>query len=81
MNRWDAGADDEVVWLDRDMSELTFGIVGVTLFGSDIERHAGEVAEILDVVNLAWRRRACADGFRGNTPLPCAYASQYPKSV
>ena len=53
MNQWDAHADDEVVWLDRDMSDLTFGIVGATLFSSDIERHAGEVAEILDVVNLA----------------------------
>ena len=53
MSQWDARADDEVAWLDRDMSRLTFGIVGATLFGSDIERHAGEVAEILDVVNLA----------------------------
>ena len=53
MNQWDARADDEVVWIDRDMSKLTFGIVGATLFGSDIERHAGEVAQILDVVNLA----------------------------
>ena len=53
MHRWDARAGDEVVWLDRDLSELTFAIVGATLFGSDIERHAGEVAEVLDVVNLA----------------------------
>ena len=53
MNRWDARPGDGIVWLDRDMSKLTFGIVGATLFGSDIERHAGEVAEILGVVNLA----------------------------
>ena len=53
MNQWDAQAGDGVVWLDRDMGRLTFAIVGSTLFGSDIERHAGEVAEILDVVNLA----------------------------
>ena len=53
MSQWDTRADNEVVWLDRDMSKLTLGIVGATLFGSDIERHAGEIAEILDVVNLA----------------------------
>ena len=53
MNRWDARAGDGIVWLDRDLSKLTFRIVGATLFGSDIECHAGEVAEILDVVNLA----------------------------
>lgn len=52
MGRWDARAGDQAVWIDREMSRLTFRIVGATLFGSDIERHAGEVAEILEVVNL-----------------------------
>ena len=52
MSHWDARACDEIVWIDREMLRLTFRIVGATLFGADIERHAGEVAEILEVVNL-----------------------------
>lgn len=44
--------NDEVVWADRDMGRLTYQIVGATLFGSDIDEYAGEIAEILDVVNL-----------------------------
>ena len=53
MNRWDARAGDGIEWLDRDMSELTFRIAGATLFGSDIKRHAGDVAEMLDVINVS----------------------------
>ena len=52
MSEWDARPRDEIVWFDREMSRLTFGIVGATLFGSDIERHAQEVADILDIANL-----------------------------
>ena len=52
MSQWDARAGDEIIWIDREMSRLTFRIVGATLFGGDIERHAGEIAEIQDVVNL-----------------------------
>ena len=52
MREWDMRAGDEVVWLDREMSRLTFEIVGATLFGGGIERHAEEVSEILHVVNL-----------------------------
>ncbi|MCY4626669.1 MAG: cytochrome P450, partial [Acidobacteria bacterium] len=37
----------------REMSELTFDIVGETLFGRDIKEHAREMARILDVVNLS----------------------------
>lgn len=48
---WDA-AGSNPVWVDRDMGRLTFQIVGATLFGSDIEQHADEVADILEVVNL-----------------------------
>ena len=52
MNEWEARVDGEAFRIDREMSRLTFGIVGATLFGSDLERHAGEVAEILEVANL-----------------------------
>ena len=52
MSQWDARAGDEVIWIDREMSRLTFQIVGATLFGGDIERHAGEIAEIQDAVNM-----------------------------
>jgi len=53
MNQWDARTGDEVIRIDREMGKLTFRIVGATLFGTEIERHAGKVAEILEVVNLA----------------------------
>ena len=51
MEQWDARVGGETVWVDREMGKLTFQIVGSTLFGSDIEQHADEVAEILEVVN------------------------------
>lgn len=51
--RWDGRKSTDVVWIDREMSELTFDIVGETLFGRDIREHAREMAEILDVVNLS----------------------------
>ena len=51
MEQWDAQVGGETVWVDREMGKLTFQIVGSTLFGSDIEQHADEVAEILEVVN------------------------------
>ena len=52
MDEWEARVGGDAVRLDREMSRLTFGIVGATLFGSDLERHAAEVAEILDVANM-----------------------------
>ena len=51
MSDWDARADKETIWVDRDLSRLTFGIVGATLFGSDIEEYADDVAEVLDELN------------------------------
>ena len=55
MVRWDAVAADTVIRVDREMGRLTFQVVGATLFGTDIERHADEVAEILDVINLFYQ--------------------------
>ena len=51
--RWEARGAAEVVWLDREMSALTFDIVGETLFGRDIRKHANEMARILEIVNLS----------------------------
>ena len=52
MDEWETRVHGDTLWVDREMSRLTFGIVGATLFGSDLERHAGEVAEIIEVINL-----------------------------
>lgn len=51
--RWDERDSTEAVWIDREMSTLTFDIVGETLFGHDIREHAREMGEILDVVNMS----------------------------
>ncbi len=52
MDEWETWVGGDAVRIDREMSRLTFGIVGATLFGSDLERHAGEMAEIVEVANL-----------------------------
>lgn len=52
MDEWETRAGDEAFRIDREMSRLTFRIVGATLFGTDLYRHGDEVAEILEVVNL-----------------------------
>ena len=52
MREWDERVGGETVWIDREMTRLTFQIVGETLFGSDLAPNADEVAGILEVVNL-----------------------------
>lgn len=52
MVSWESRAGDDPVWIDREMHRLAFRIGARTLFGGDFERHADEVAAILDVVNL-----------------------------
>lgn len=52
MSRWDARTGGEIVWIDREMAELTFLIAGATLFGSDIRRYAGEVTDIVEITNV-----------------------------
>ncbi len=49
--RWRDKRADETVWLDRDMSRVTFQIVSRTLFGADIDDAADEMTEILHIVN------------------------------
>ena len=53
LKRWDERDAADPLWIDREMSALTFDIVGETLFGSDLEEHASEMARILDIVNLS----------------------------
>lgn len=48
---WARRAPDETVWLERDMSRVTFKVVSRTLFGADIDEVADEMVEILDVLN------------------------------
>ena len=59
LDEWEAAVDDTTVWIDREMGKLTLRIAGATLFGSDIEEHSREVAEVLEVINVgAYELRA-----------------------
>ena len=49
--QWVGKRTDEVVWLDRDMSRITFQVVVRTLFGADIDDIADEMVNILAVIN------------------------------
>lgn len=50
--RWRSLPADQPVALEREMSRVTFQIVAATLFGSEIDEHAGEMSDILDVINV-----------------------------
>lgn len=50
--RWQGRAAGEPFALDREMSRLTFRIVGETLFGAALEAHADDVATLLDDINV-----------------------------
>ncbi|MFT4560483.1 MAG: cytochrome P450 [Gammaproteobacteria bacterium] len=52
LDTWDKQLSGGPIWVDQQMGRLTFQIVGATLFGSDIDQYADEVAEILELVNL-----------------------------
>ena len=52
VDEWDTRTGGEPIRIDREMSRLTFRIVGATLFGSDLDPHGDEIAEILEVANL-----------------------------
>ena len=49
--QWASKRADETVWLDRDMSRITFQVVSRTLFGADIDDIADEMVDILAVIN------------------------------
>lgn len=48
---WTSRRADETIWLERDMSRVTFKVVSRTLFGADIDEVADEMVGILDVLN------------------------------
>ncbi|MEQ9059995.1 MAG: cytochrome P450 [Gammaproteobacteria bacterium] len=48
---WRTRSADETVWLERDMSRVTFKVVSRTLFGADIDEAADEMVGILEVLN------------------------------
>lgn len=50
-SQWDAKTPSETVWLDRDMSRITFQVVSRTLFGADIDDVADEMVDILAIIN------------------------------
>ncbi|MGA8259210.1 MAG: cytochrome P450 [Arenicellales bacterium] len=49
---WERRVAGGPLWIEREMSGLTFRIAGRTLFGSDIDEYATEVAAIVEAVNL-----------------------------
>lgn len=49
--QWERKAEGETVWLDRDMSRVTFQVVSRTLFGADIDDVAEEMVDILAIIN------------------------------
>ena len=44
---WINYGPNKTIWLDRDMSRITFQIVCRTLFGGDFDHHADEIASLL----------------------------------
>ncbi len=63
--RWHALKAHQPVALEREMGRVTFQIVAATLFGSEIDEHASEMVDILDVLNI-------------NTKTPAAFFTLYP---
>ena len=50
-DRWAGKRADQTVWLERDMSRVTFQVVSRTLFGADIDDAVDEMSDILHIVN------------------------------
>lgn len=49
---WSTKSVAEPIWLDRDMSKITFQVVSRTLFGTDIDHVSDEMIDILDLLNV-----------------------------
>lgn len=57
LERWDVLPADEPLDVEAEMSRLTLGIVGRTLFGADVGDEAGGVGDALStVLNLGFQR-------------------------
>ena len=52
MDEWDRRDSTEVVWIDREMGDLAFSIVGQTLFRHDVEEHSEEMEQLREALNL-----------------------------
>ena len=52
MDKWDRCVGGKVVWVDREMSALTFDIVGATVFGTDFAPYTDEFARIWEFLHL-----------------------------
>lgn len=65
VDRWQQLPAGQPVALEREMSRITFQIVAATLFGSEINDHAHEMVDILDVINV-------------NTKSAAAFLTLYP---
>lgn len=50
-DEWARKGPTEQVWLDRDMSRVTFQVVTRALFGTALDEVADEMFDILDIVN------------------------------
>ena len=51
--RWAQLPTDHTLFMEREMAKLTFEVVGTTLFGTDIEQHSNDIAEVLEAVNVS----------------------------
>lgn len=50
---WAQLPSGHTLFMEREMAKLTFEVVGTTLFGTDIEEHASDIAEVLEAVNVS----------------------------
>lgn len=51
-DNWSTKNIDDPIWLDRDMSKITFQVVSRTLFGTNIDHVSDEMIDILDLLNI-----------------------------
>ena len=47
IEKWQRIPPNDVMWLDQEMSQITFQIVCRTLFGENFDHHAGDIAALL----------------------------------
>lgn len=51
--RWAGLSATDTLFMEREMAQLTFEVVGTTLFGADIKQHAADIAEVLESINVS----------------------------
>ena len=70
VNEWKTYESGKVVWLDQEMSRVTFKVVSRTLFGTNIDHVADEMIEILELTNQNPFRIKSLFRLTPNLPLP-----------